>query len=88
MQSTHLVIDGEPFSLSPDQDVAALRDRLVAAVTTGAAFVDFATARREHVSVLVTGRSSVRLTVRNEVDEATWLGLPAAVTDPDLYSAA
>ncbi|MFT7711623.1 hypothetical protein ACMT9Y_11745 [Clavibacter tessellarius] len=87
MRCTHLLIDGEPFFLSPDQDVAVLRAQLTAAVTAGAAFVDFETARREVVSFLVTGRSSVLITVReHQDDDRTWQGLPAAVTDPDLYA--
>ena len=89
MQSTNLRIDGESFFLASDQDVDMLRTQIAGAAASGAGFVDFATARGELVGVLVTAQSSVHITIRqHEDDDAVWEGLPAAVTDPDLYTAA
>ena len=67
--TTSIRIDGHPFQLADDQDVAGLKSRIVAAVTDGSRFVDFSTASQGAVSFLVTPRSVVRFEVRERVEE-------------------
>ncbi|MFS4505344.1 hypothetical protein ACMA46_03815 [Clavibacter sp. Sh2141] len=86
MHSTELLIDGQSFLLSADEDLDALRARISDAVARGAGFVDFTTVRGEGVSVLISGRSSVLITVQQHRDDEPTAGLSAMMTDPDLYS--
>jgi hypothetical protein len=86
MHSTELLIDGQSFLLSADEDLDALRARISDAVAHGAGFVDFTTVRGEGVSVLISGRSSVLITVQQHRDDEPTAGLSAMMTDPDLYS--
>ncbi|WP_317229987.1 hypothetical protein [Clavibacter sp. MX14-G9D] len=84
--TTSIRIDGHPFQLADDQDVAELKSRIVAAVTDGSRFVDFSTASQGEVSILVTPRSVVRFEVRERVEEES-AGFcdDAPVEDVDLY---
>ncbi|MDQ0744481.1 hypothetical protein QFZ62_001789 [Clavibacter sp. B3I6] len=86
MHSTELRIDGQSFLLSADEDLDALRARISDAVARGAGFVDFTTVRGEGVSVLLSGRSSVLITIQQHRDDEPAAGLSAMMTDPDLYS--
>jgi hypothetical protein len=86
MHSTELRIDGQSFLLAADEDLDALRARISDAVARGAGFVDFTTGRGERVSVLLSGLSSVLITVQRHRDDEPAAGLSDMMTDPDLYS--
>jgi hypothetical protein len=54
-------IDGKTFVLTPGQDVTALKRSIEAAAASGAAFVDFASAGSQIISVLISSGASVRI---------------------------
>ncbi|MDA3806255.1 hypothetical protein ACMT9U_09510 [Clavibacter sp. Sh2036] len=84
--TTSIRIDGEPIQLAEDQDVEALKARIVDAVTGGARFVDFVGAGQVGVSVLVTSRSSVRVEVHEREDEPEDPEEQSTSADLDLYT--
>ncbi|RIJ51238.1 hypothetical protein DZG00_09690 [Clavibacter lycopersici] len=85
--TTSIRIDGHPFQLADGQDVADLKSRIVAAVTGGSRFVDFATVGQGEVSVLMTPRSAVRFEVLDRTEDEPACGdEQPACADPDLYT--
>ncbi|MFS0894195.1 hypothetical protein [Microbacterium sp. 179-I 3D3 NHS] len=63
MVQTELMIDGIPSVLAQDQDVDVLKRRIEAAAATAGAFVDFVVVGNRRVSVLVTRRTRVVISV-------------------------
>jgi hypothetical protein len=87
MLITRVRVDGQSFFLSPEQDVEATKEAIVAAVRDGSGFVDFLTVGHGRVSVLITPSIPVRFQVIERtveelehletepppLDEAHWL---------------
>jgi hypothetical protein len=87
MTTTSIRIDGHPFELSIEQDVAELKASIVAAVGGPSRFVDFLTVAQGGVSVLVTAHSAIRFEVRDRADaELCDTYREPIVTDLDLYA--
>ena len=63
MVQTEVNFDGVSYLLSQDQDVHDLRDRIENAVKTPGTFVDLVVVGNRAVSVLVTPRSHVSISV-------------------------
>ncbi|OUE30763.1 hypothetical protein BFL35_08525 [Clavibacter michiganensis] len=85
--TTSIRIDGQRYQLADGEDVAALKGRIVEAVTGRSRFVDFAAVGQVGVSVLVTPRSAVRFEVHEREDEYPADPGDAPVrTDLDLYA--
>lgn len=79
MTIIRLQIDGQTFYLDEGHDVELLKQQVVDAAKTGAAFVDFDAAGRGRVSVLVTPQLGVRFEVSDApVDDAgEWAPSPS-----------
>lgn len=73
MRITKLRIDGQFFYLDEDQDTEALKREIVAAVSAGPRFIDFAAIGHGEVSVLMTAAIGARFEVlertQDEIDE-------------------
>ena len=73
MKITKLRIDGQFFYLDDDQDTAALKREIVAAVTAGPRFIDFTAIGHGEVSVLMTAHIGARFEVlersQDQIDE-------------------
>lgn len=65
MKVTKIRIGGRMFILDPEQDLDGLRREIIAAVASGADFVQFTTAGNVRVSALVTPHLPVRI---SEID--------------------
>jgi carotenoid cleavage dioxygenase-like enzyme len=80
MLITKLRIDGQVFFLPEDTDIPVLKQLIVAAVRTGAEFVEFDTHGHGSVSVLMTQQIPVRFEVvdRTEDEVASWVDVPPA----------
>lgn len=63
MVQTEVTFDGTSFLLSQDQDVGDLRRRIEEAVNTAGTFVDLVVVGNRLVSVLITPRSHVTISV-------------------------
>jgi len=63
MVQTEVTFDGTSFLLSQDQDVGDLRRRIEEAVNTAGTFVDLVVVGNRSVSVLITPRSHVTISV-------------------------
>lgn len=63
MVQTEVRIDGDPALLAQGQDVEELKRRFAAAAATPGTFVDFVVVGNRSISVLVTGRSRIVITV-------------------------
>ncbi|MFJ4223494.1 hypothetical protein [Microbacterium sp. NPDC089695] len=63
MIRTEVTVDGTSFLLSQDQKVEDLRRRIEAAVETAGVFVDMTVVGNRSVSVLVTPRTHVTISV-------------------------
>lgn len=63
MVQTEVTCDGTSFLLAQDQNIADIRRQVEAAVQTPGAFVDFIVVGNHEVSVLITPRSRVSITV-------------------------
>jgi len=75
---TRLQIDGQTFYLDEGHDVELLKQQVVDAARTGAAFVDFDAAGRGRVSVLVTPQLGVRFEVMDAPTEDAGEWAPSA----------
>jgi hypothetical protein len=82
--TTSIRIDGRPFQLSDEQDVAQLKADIVAAVSGPSRFVEFATIGQGGVSVLVTGHSAIHFEVRDHEDVEPGDAHPSTHLDLDL----
>jgi hypothetical protein len=77
-------VDGQTFILAADQNVAALKQEIVAALGGGrSAFVDFATVGLGLISVLITPHLPIRFETieRTEEQMLEWEAYPPAVSD-------
>lgn len=63
MVQTEVTFDGTSFLLSQDQDVGDLRSRIEEAVSGSGTFVDVVVVGNRRVSVLITPRSHVTISV-------------------------
>lgn len=63
MVQTEVTFDGTSFALAQDQDVADLRRRVEEATKSTGQFVNFVVVGNREVSVLVTPRSRVTISV-------------------------
>jgi len=81
MQIIKLRIDGQFFYLENGQDTDALKREIIAAVTTGAGFVDFIAIGHGQVSVLVTPSFGARFEVQERTEEqiAEWEENPPVI---------
>jgi hypothetical protein len=81
MKIIKLRIDGQFFYLESDQNVPALKRELVAAVTTGARFVDFTAIGHGEISVLMTPVLGARFEVQDRTEEqvAEWEENPPVI---------
>ena len=89
MLVTKLRVDGQVYYLPESTDIAGLKERIVASVQGGAAFVDFDTHGHGQVSVLMTPQIPVRFEVvertPEEVEEWSETA-PSTDLDPDFLS--
>lgn len=76
-------IDGQTFILTAGQDVSALKVGILAALKTGAGFVEFETVGRGIVAVLVTPNLPVRFETieRTEEQVTAWEEHPPIIED-------
>ncbi len=61
---TEVSFDGDTFVLAPEEDIEALKRRIETAAHTDGMFVDFEQLNHRDVSVLVSSRSSVVVSIR------------------------
>ncbi|PPF79065.1 hypothetical protein C5B96_13560 [Subtercola sp. Z020] len=81
MQIIKARVDGQIFLLRAGTDIAALKSSIVAAVRHGADFVDFDTAGRGLISVLITPTIPVRFEIveRSQEQVDDWQENPPSI---------
>ena len=86
MKIIRLRIDGHLFYLDPDQDVDALKDKVLEAARGVAEFLVFTPVGHGEVSVLMTPTTPVRFEVQERTEEevASWEANPPSA-DFELY---
>lgn len=88
MKVVKLRIDGQEFYLSPDADVAALQEQILAAASDQAAFVSFRPFGHGELSVLVTPHIPVRFEVEEHTEEQVerWAENPPSIDIGEYFS--
>jgi hypothetical protein len=81
MKVIKLRIDGQFFYLENDQDTEAIKRDIIAAVTTGARFVDFTAIGHGKISVLATPAFGARFEIQERTEEqvAEWEENPPVI---------
>lgn len=70
MIQTEIRADGVTYLLAQDQDLGALKRRIEEAIATAGTFVDFVIVGNRQVSLLVTPRSQVTISVATVLFDA------------------
>ena len=87
MKVAKIRIGGRMFILDPEQDLDRLRSDIVAAATSGADFVHFATAGNVKVSALVTPHLPVRISeIETTPEQVAATGQIAQIPDDQPFS--
>lgn len=89
MRVTKLRIDGQFFYLDDQQDIAALKAEILAAVTTGPRFIDFTAIGHGAVSALMMPTLGARFEIQDRTEEqlAEWHENPPII-DYETYGLA
>ena len=74
MKINKLRIDGQMFYLEPDQDVAELKQQILASARGVAEFIDFSPVGHGQISVLMSPSTPVRFELEEHTEEelAEW----------------